>query len=346
MSAVQVTRRDILRLVARHEWDTLRNMVAMMSPEQNGELYYVALVHLQLPEWTDGRLDSPWKTIRTIVRRSRDPYVLSIAYCYLGEIFALGGHVGEAEVQFCKAMDYADDPMLIANARNCLGHLFFNLGLFARSRSHYATANEFGSDQFVTIYSKIGLARCALRFGDSGACRSGLESAAATLDRFGARHSTDQEIVLRIGRAEYLAATDAIESALLQFDDAEFRAVTSSRSRHKLRVLEARSEVLIEAGHPYALESLRRLKVCASEVGIRLYLDRATRLEAELARQQDEPVETIRALCDRIQDPGQRFIAFSRLLSHEDSAAVELQRLGSAMSTEVVREMRAAHLAT
>lgn len=346
MSAVQVTRRDILRLVARHEWDTLRNMIAAMSPEQNGELYYVALVHLQFPDWTDGHLEPPWRTIRTIVRRSRDPYVLSIAYCYLGEIYALGGHVGEAEAQFCKAMDYADDPMLIANARNCLGNLFFNLGLFARARSHYESANNLGANEFVTVYSKIGLGRSALRFGDTDGGRSWLDCAGATLERFGARQATDQEVVLRIGRAEYLIATDALESALLQFDDAEFRAVTSSRSRYALRVLEARSAALIELAHPYALESLKRFKVHAGEVGIRHFIDRATRLEAELARKQGEPVETIRALCDRILDPGQRFIAFSRLLSQEDTAAVELQRLGSVMSAEVVQEMRAAHLAT
>lgn len=344
MSTIDHRREQIFSVVATYDWDGLRALLERMSPEKDGENYYVALVHLQFAEWSSGNLSAAARVLRTILRRSRDAYVLSIAYVQLGQIYELCGHFAEAESFLTQSLDYADHPGLRANARNCLGLLCFNLGLFELSRRHYAAANDEADPMFVTIYSKIGMARCELRIGDLSRAESYLDASARALDHYVTHECVDQEVIYRVGRAEYAARSGSVDEALGHFDAAEFRAVAGDRPRQELRVHEARATLLVELDHPRAGQALHRFRERALDSIFRQYGDRVRRLEAELARHRGAEGAALRELCGRVRDPGQRFIAFGRLLRDEEMTPFELQRLGSLMSTGVQEQMLATHL--
>lgn len=346
MSTIDHRREAIFSVVATHDWDGLRTLLRRMSPENDGENYYVALVHLQFAEWSAGNLSAAARVLRTVLRRSRDEYVLSVAYVQLGEIYELCGYFAQAESFFAKSLDYSYHRGLRANAKNCLGLLAFNLGLFELSRRHYSAANDAADPMFVTIFSKIGMARCELRIGDLSRAESYLEASARAIDHYVTHQSVDQEVMYRVARAEFAARTGAIDESIGHFDAAEYRAVAGDRPRQELRVHEARATLLVELDHPRAGQALHRFRERAMDSIFRQYGDRVRRLEAELARHRGADTPTLRQLCGRVRDPGQRFIAFARLLRDDAMTPFELQRLGSLMSTEVLEQMWATHLAT
>lgn len=347
MSTAWITREEIFKISARHDWEALQYLVDAMSPETHGETYYVGLVHLQFPTWTSGFLSEPARICRSVLRKSRDPYVLSLAYTYLGEMYEFSGDIEKSEEFLRKGWEYADHPGLVGNAKNCLALLYFNLGLFTTAERYYREANEIARHLLVTIYSKIGIARCLIRRGRLPHARRWLSCAASVIDRYAEYFLADQEIQIRVGRGEYWSSAGRLDRALEEFDAGEFKAIASRRPRYQVRVMEARARALIDHGEHAAEAEVARFLERAHATGIRQAVDRARALEVELALKQRRSPSEVQRLCARIQDPGQRFIALSRTrhLGENGCLDFELNRLGCNMPSATLAEMREAHLA-
>lgn len=311
MDSPSAAREEILEIVRRQDYSALLELMTRLDPEEHGDDYLVALVHQQYWYWTKGQLSGPARVCRSVLRRTSDPYVQSIAHVYLGEIEELLGNTLQSERHLRQAARVGDHPGLVANANNCLGLLFFNLGFFELARELYARAHEIAAPLFVTNLSALGAARASVGLGQFDAFEEWFGRAERIFAQYAHFNRSDQEIHSIIVLGELAAKQCKLTQALDCFERALMLASDPPRERLRLRAIESRVTTSIEHLLPTARDELREFREEATKRKIQLAIHRSLRLEARHAYLNGAPHEVIVDTCERISDPTQRVVAIA-----------------------------------
>lgn len=340
---VENTRSRILDIVRRQDYSALRALMDRLDPERDGDDYLVALVHQQYWHWTKGQLRGPARVCRSVLRRTEDPYVQSIAHVYLGQIEEMLGNTLQAERHHRQAARIAHHPLLVVNANNCLGLLYFNLGLHEIARELYTTGYDLGGEQWVTALSALGVARTSVGLGELELAEEWLARARRVVDRFPRWNGIDQDIHALIVRGELEAKRGEFGRARDRFQRARELASNPPRERLRLRAMESLVSASIECRRSDARALLDGYRSAARKSDVVLALHRSHRLEARLAHLSGAPHSVVLEICERISDPTQRVAAIA-LVGSASPAEVRMRvHDAGAELSPVVREALLAH---